>query len=1455
MSPIALQVTELPDFALDWPERVTALVEAQLEHEVPSNELRTIVLALPYDKLRFGIWLGVEWEDYPYAGDVNEAAGTVGLDRWLDGLDGLARGEHVVPERSGWGPRCPVVFTDPARNHAFAAWWGQLHDALVSTAIEVATGYLAERFTQPVGVFVSMDGQEARLVGFCHPRGAPLWPLREHRKEHGYGSAYPHASLGPEAMTIFYPEGESEDGGAPTIAVHGPETIERAHLDDDDLYVRWQGELESVRFSAGHTHEEAGGPDRAQVEAALAAWAKASGRLEAPGEGEPPAPTTSAELDARLQAAGQGEVEQAKALIAQIGRHGLAAVAPLVSGLVRADGFGARLHRAVATEALDAGNWALALEQVQRIEGKDRWAWIEARALIGLGRWQEALPLVPEKDVAERALILAGLGQTDEALARLESPRDGDGMAVKAHLLASTEPEAALKLWNRALVERPRGHILHHARAHPAFAVAEANHRATVAAIEAARARMAAAPALPAPWSGHRSQPLPPPTRVYLTPLGEPDEDLGLRLGVEHRGEVWAADRSGGLFALELDAKPRLLHRFPAGLDGLLETEHGVVALLRGQLHLLDADGCPRVTHDLPWRGGGPLAVRGHRLAAATRDVVHLLEIDPNGFRPITAFGVPGTRDVQQLGFTADGELLITSPGQLVAVGLESEPEPRWRIETEARLLSTADGCILLDDDEGGVIVARWRDGHLDVQTILPRGYGPCPALLEAPGLAWRGGLLQLGPDGPTSLGTLGPDGYPLEPRLLSLRGEQRWALTGHGLFPLRPVELLDAAFLERTEARIEPVAAWLEQEILARGEDSLEFPHLELRAPLGGVLLDWSDDAARLSLYPPTSVVGLGYGDGPRLEWPEAESEDEEAPERDGPEQQQHDSLRFASQEAMQAHLRDRARAVLRHVGPKMTGRLACESFLLALQGALDPEVVEVLDGGGTSGNRRLGSSARPPEPLAARLRRSHWYNQRANWAARARVDAAFRAELLEVVCTEPMRSAQRVALDVAAPHLDEVAEAFLGSSGSFEALQTGLCELAERGHPGVRAHLGGYVDQPPAATALAARLALGRIDEDEALPWFERRLGELERASDLPSAELDALSIGRAAALKAVLLETYARLGSPDGLRPALARAGWAPDADSLERARSEMSHEDDLFASHFDDESEASAKAVRIWTSLHVRAALPEGPLWPADRPLEARRIGWRRFFDLAWPLWEEAGVLPALLSALPHCAQVAAHQAPPGPDARFAFECLQQSLLRGHPEAAALGEALASVPYPEDARAEVFRLARLGRVSLGWSLLKAGRYPEARRIADAALADGPEDGQVHFFAARLDWLQADDPQAALPGVERGLERAQDGVGRARLENLRGAALDALGQPEAALESFRVALAINESAVDVGTGQAQDRAMSASIQSNIAEALWKLGRSEAAREAARAAARRGAHTDVVQMILAAD
>ncbi len=278
--PFELQHAALPSFANAWPEEVSQLIAARLGSEIPAEDVRTIVLSITSDRQRLGVWINTEWENYPYAEDVTSAAGFVSLAPWLDGVDAIAWGERRLAGPSAWAPRLPLEFADEVKTASLRSWWLELHRALTATAIELGTRRLAKQFRQPVGVFVSMTGSEARLAAFCHPDGAPLWPIRERRREHGYSSVYAHGTLGADAMTMFYAKGEgADDEGTPSIRRRTTSEIESATFEDDELSLKFAGEPFPIAFSNGHTSEEMGGPDNAEVAMALRDFATRAGKL------------------------------------------------------------------------------------------------------------------------------------------------------------------------------------------------------------------------------------------------------------------------------------------------------------------------------------------------------------------------------------------------------------------------------------------------------------------------------------------------------------------------------------------------------------------------------------------------------------------------------------------------------------------------------------------------------------------------------------------------------------------------------------------------------------------------------------------------------------------------------------------------------------------------------------------------------------------------------------------------------------------------------------------------------------------------------------------------------------------------------------------------------------------------------------------------------------------------
>ncbi|ATB47229.1 hypothetical protein MYMAC_002837 [Corallococcus macrosporus DSM 14697] len=1457
MTPRALHHARLPEFASDWPAELAALIEARLDNDVPAEELRTIVLAPTPDRLRLGVWLGVEWASYPYADDPSEAAGFVSLTPWLDTLDTLARGERSLPAPRGWTPTPPLQFEDATRDASFRAWWLELHRALVASAIELGTQRLAGRFHQPVGVFVSTGASEAQLVAFCHPRGAPLWPLREHRKEHGYGSAYPHASLEGDQVVFFYPEGEGAEEGPPSIRTWTHAQVIRAHevRDEHELAVRFEGEDFDVTFSPGHTHPEAGGPGHHDTLAALSAFFAASGKLDADGGASPRLPADAAALAASLAERPQPQ-EQLDYVTSLSRALGSERVWALISGLELPAQTRAAIHRELATTALDASDWASALAHVGLLSGKDRWSWIEVRALTGLGRWEDVLRVAKEDDAhAERALALGSLGRVGEALALVADRTDGNALAARALLeLRSDAPKASATL-REALADGVRGHLLAHVGAARELLPVLRTHQAFEAAVRASREACQRLPAEELELGEARALPVEPATRVLAAPLeGDDEAEDAPRLGtaLERPDGWWVADAKGALFEHPAGGDARRLATFPSEIDGLAALPAGVVASVGSTLVLLDAAGQTRATVHRPSAGDGPMAAHGTLLACASGAIVNLYRVDDAALVWLAPLALPGGRRISQLGFTGAGRLLVAAGANLTLfdVSEPSRPVPLRQWKNAPELLHTGEGTAALTDDEWVWLVELGDTPRCTRKVHV--GPSPLVATSDAAPLAFaaRGRVVEVLGETAREVMTLGPDGHRLEPTAISLRAGHATAVTRERVLALSPLPFDAAALRARVAAHVPRLREWLDTRMEALRQEGVPAED-GTRAPLGGVVLQWFDGWAGLRGQPPCSVVSIGYENNERLTF-EAPGE-RAAPPGATPlseaEAQQARALDDAwTQLAMQERLRA-CRAYLHEAARAFAGRASARTLFFALDTDERLEIVDIVAGGGDAGPMRAAGSARAERSLREVLSAPRWYAALPNLVARARRDAAFRAEVLALFEEEGLAAAGRITRELLDVDPEGCARAWLTvAARDLDEGLPGLRALAKRGHAGARARLEALLDSEDAYHALAAREALGRVDEDAAVPQLGRYLGSLEAHDDVPVKVLAAMGETRLERLRGELLAALERLEGAEALLVPLVRSGWTPDAQVVEKGNRARASDDDFAASLFaDEEQDAPASAVRLWVARRIATAMEgDGPLWPADVPLEKSRAGWQHFFTLAWPLWESRGLLPRLHEVLPARSRTG--------DAELAFQVLYQSVLRGDARAQALGSALATGESSEGRHAEVTRLARLARLQFGWSLVKATRLDEARRVADAALAEAPEDGQVLFFDARVAWLERGDPTAALERLEPALRAACDEVGRARLLNLKGAALEALGRTAEALDWFHKAFTANEVSVDTATGTAGDPAMSHAILSNIAEAHWKLGQRDEARRYAEQAARRGSSTDIVKEILAA-
>ncbi len=95
-----------------------------------------------------------------------------------------------------------------------------------------------------------------------------------------------------------------------------------------------------------------------------------------------------------------------------------------------------------------------------------------------------------------------------------------------------------------------------------------------------------------------------------------------------------------------------------------------------------------------------------------------------------------------------------------------------------------------------------------------------------------------------------------------------------------------------------------------------------------------------------------------------------------------------------------------------------------------------------------------------------------------------------------------------------------------------------------------------------------------------------------------------------------------------------------------------------------------------------------------------------------------------------------------------------------------------------------------------------------------ADYEHDAEALFLEARFFWLRSDSPEEGMKRAEKNLLLAAKGdlVGRSRLHNLIGCALDEMGKWEEAIPSFQEAERLSP--------------QESIYPANLGEIFWKLG-----------------------------
>ncbi|EQA71332.1 tetratricopeptide repeat protein [Leptospira noguchii] len=146
----------------------------------------------------------------------------------------------------------------------------------------------------------------------------------------------------------------------------------------------------------------------------------------------------------------------------------------------------------------------------------------------------------------------------------------------------------------------------------------------------------------------------------------------------------------------------------------------------------------------------------------------------------------------------------------------------------------------------------------------------------------------------------------------------------------------------------------------------------------------------------------------------------------------------------------------------------------------------------------------------------------------------------------------------------------------------------------------------------------------------------------------------------------------------------------------------------------------------------------------------------------------------------------------------------------------------------------------RIAQGWEYLRKKKYSKVEELLGSIFADYEHDAEALFLEARFFWLRSDSPEEGMKRAEKNLLLAAKGdlVGRSRLHNLIGCALDEMGKLKEAIEPFK---------------KAEELSPKDSIYSaNLAEIHWKLENKTLAVRYAKKAKNMGDKSPIVETIL---
>ncbi len=461
---------------------------------IDRSSVRQLILGLGPTRDRLLVWASDSWDNYD-SHSPGRALAAISVADFLDRTDAIvARGtslttaardesfeaeSHRHRERQKLG--LPLEHPDPQVDRALCAEHAALRDDCLAALRELAGRQRLGETGNLVGLMLQgfSASEYADLVAFYHPDGAlPLWPVHEH--VHPDTDTYSWCALVPAGVRIFYPEGDEDSlahaGGESKTRLYRFDAMSyyREDRDDREVYFRIQGDLEDVRLTHGHTHEEWGGPSQEDVDRALIAHFHTHPELGF-DPAVPPLPSEAEAWARWLQLFIDGRIKQTGAAASLVERDAPAAVGELVARLPEDHPARVGLIMAWAEALQQRGQHGDALPLYCGLPAdarKREWR-EELEALWALGDHAgllercAALAHEDERAVGHvlpyRAMALGARGQLDEAFALLDAPvvgkdhRDAHECAwARAYLLRHRDPPAAVAALWRSLADSAR---------------------------------------------------------------------------------------------------------------------------------------------------------------------------------------------------------------------------------------------------------------------------------------------------------------------------------------------------------------------------------------------------------------------------------------------------------------------------------------------------------------------------------------------------------------------------------------------------------------------------------------------------------------------------------------------------------------------------------------------------------------------------------------------------------------------------------------------------------------------------------------------------------------------------------------------------------------------------------------------------------------------------------------